>query len=55
MATFNVTVSPVRKAHWKAPSIETAFGPEFFVEATDQMHQKKTAFGRYASWIHITP
>jgi len=43
------------ETHWNAPGIEPAFGPEFFVDTTDYMEQKKAALECYASQIHDAP
>lgn len=43
------------ETHWNAPGIEPAFGPEFFVDTTEYMEQKKAALECYASQIHNAP
>jgi LmbE family N-acetylglucosaminyl deacetylase len=43
------------ETHWNVPGIEPAFVPEFFVDTTDYMEQKKAALECYVSQVDDTP
>jgi LmbE family N-acetylglucosaminyl deacetylase len=43
------------ETHWNVPGVEPVFAPEFFIDISDHIENKKEALKKYASQISATP
>lgn len=43
------------ETHWNVPGVEPVFAPEFFIDISDHIENKKEALKKYASQISTSP